>query len=142
MIPLDALARFEDLYSVSRRTGADPTAEYDWEAFNIALMIRVHEKGLPESMTELVDEMQDWFVRHSASGYAPDESAIRKQVSPIWHRLRAGVSPAQDRRRHRRRHTAATLSAACWFYAAAALSGFGFLFIGAMMLSLLLRPKT
>ncbi|MFS4439513.1 hypothetical protein ACMA5I_14995 [Paracoccaceae bacterium GXU_MW_L88] len=33
-------------------------------------------------------------------------------------------------------------TSAYWFYAAAALFGFGLLFIGAMVLSLLLRPKT
>ena len=54
-------------------------------------MIRIHENGLPGSMTELVGEMQDWFVRHSADGEAPDESTIRKRISPIWHRLRAAL---------------------------------------------------
>ncbi len=91
MIPLDALARFEDRHSVFRRSGSGPATKYDWEAFNMALMIRIHEKGLPGSMTELVGEMQDWFVRHSPEGDTPDESTIRKRISPIWRQLRAPV---------------------------------------------------
>lgn len=87
----EGLAGFEDRYTVSRRSSAVPTARYDWEAFYTALMIRIHENGLPGSMTELVGEMQDWFVRHSADGEAPDESTIRKRISPIWHRLRAAL---------------------------------------------------
>lgn len=91
MIPLDALARFEDRHSVFRRSSAGPATKYDWEAFYRALMIHVHDKGLPDSMTELVGEMQDWFVRHSPEGEAPDESTIRKRISPIWRQLRAPV---------------------------------------------------
>ncbi len=91
MITSDTLAKFEDRHSVFRRSNTGPGSKYDWEAAYLAMMIRIHERGLPESLTELVAEMQDWFIRNSADGDAPDESTIRKRISPIWHQLRAPV---------------------------------------------------
>ena len=91
MITADTLGKFEDRHGVFRRTGAGPATKYDWEAFYAELMIRIHERGLPASLTELVADMQEWFVQTSADGDAPDESTIRKRISPIWHQLRAPV---------------------------------------------------
>lgn len=91
MISLGALAKSEDRHSVFRRCCAGSVTKCDWHAFRTVLMVRIHEKGLQGSMTELVGEMQDWFIRHSPNGEAPGESTIRKRTSPIWHQLRAPV---------------------------------------------------
>lgn len=89
MITSDMLTRFEDRHSVFRRSNTGPASKYDWEAAYLAMMVRIHDQGLPESLTELVAEMQDLFIRNSAHGDAPDESTIRKRISPTWHQLRA-----------------------------------------------------
>ena len=91
MITADTLAKFEERHRVYRRSNPGPATKYDWEAAYLAMMIRIHERGLPESLTELVAEMQEWFIQNSADGDAPDESTIRKRISPIWHKLRAPV---------------------------------------------------
>lgn len=52
-------------------------------------MACVYRSGLPEKQADLVGEMQDWFIAASTDGDAPDESTIRKRVSPIWRLLHA-----------------------------------------------------
>ncbi|KGJ02742.1 hypothetical protein SAMN04487972_12817 [Paracoccus halophilus] len=90
-ITADTLAKFEDRHRGCRRSNAGPTMKYDWEHAYLTMIIRIHERGLPASLTELVAEMQEWFIQTSADGDAPDESTIRKRISPIWHQLRAPV---------------------------------------------------
>ena len=51
-------------------------------------MIRLFEHGLPESQAELVGEGQDWFVANAKDGSVPDESQIRRKLSPIWRALK------------------------------------------------------
>lgn len=87
----DALARFEEEHGVFRRIGAGTARGYDWEGFYGAMILRIFRGGLPEKQADLVSEMQDWFIATSADGDAPDESTIRKRVSPIWRLLRAEV---------------------------------------------------
>jgi hypothetical protein len=84
------VARFEDDHELVRRShaGTGPAAKYDWDAFHLAVIVHLHEHGLPETQNEFVGLMQDWFVRHSETGEAPDQSTIRKRISPIWRSLR------------------------------------------------------
>lgn len=89
MILADALAHFEEEHGLFRRVAASVTGGYDWEGFYGALILRIFRNGLPETQAELVSEMQAWFVANSATGDAPDESTIRKRISPIWRMLRA-----------------------------------------------------
>ena len=87
----DVLARFEEEHGVFRRIGAGTAGGYDWEGFYGAMILRIFQRGLPEKQADLVGEMQDWFIATSINGNAPDESTIRKRVSPIWRLLRAEV---------------------------------------------------
>lgn len=91
MITADTLGKFEDRHGVFRRTSAGPATKYDWEAFYTAMMVRIHEQGVPANQTELVGDMQDWFVSNSTDGDAPDESTIRKRISPIWRQPRGAA---------------------------------------------------
>lgn len=88
MIMGDALARFEDLHGIFRRPSTDSSKGYDWEGFYAVLMLRIFRSGLPEKQADLIGEMQDWFIANSTDGDAPDESTIRKRVSPIWRLLK------------------------------------------------------
>ena len=84
------VARFEEDHELVRRShaGTGPAVKYDWDAFHLAVIVYLHEHGLPETQNEFVGLMQEWFVRHSETGEAPDESTIRKRISPIWRSLR------------------------------------------------------
>ncbi|HLS18775.1 MAG TPA: hypothetical protein VK090_03110 [Paracoccaceae bacterium] len=88
MLRADALARFEEEHGIFRRVGASTASGYDWESFYGAMMLRIFRSGLPEKQSDLVSEMQGWFIANSVGGDAPDESTIRKRVSPIWRKLR------------------------------------------------------
>lgn len=89
MIRADVLAHFEEENGLFRRVVASQTKGYDWEGFYKAMVLRLFRSGLPETQADLIGEMQEWFVANSAKGDAPDESTIRKRVSPIWHKLHA-----------------------------------------------------
>lgn len=91
VIMADEMARFEDEHGMFRRRGGGGSVEpkYDWEGFYLAMILRIHNHGVPEEQTELVDEMQDWFMAQSADGKTPEESTIRKRVNPIWRALRS-----------------------------------------------------
>lgn len=87
----DAVDRFEEEHDLAQRPrnyqGGAP--KWDWEGFYTALILRVHEHGLPEQQKELVNEMLGWFERRSETGDAPDISTIRKKISAVWRELRA-----------------------------------------------------
>ena len=85
------LERFEDEHSIlrpQRMGGPGANPKWDWEAFYAALIRRIHERGLPETQSELITDMQAWFERRSETGEAPDESTIRKRIQTIWRELR------------------------------------------------------
>lgn len=94
MIMADEVARFEDEFGIFRRMdrgggGAGPSVKYDWDGFYLQVILRIHEDGLPETQGELVGQMQQWFVEKTDDdGDVPDESTIRRRVSPIWRALR------------------------------------------------------
>jgi len=82
--------RFEDEYDPLHRVHVSPgrSSRHEWEGMLQALMIRLFEHGLPESQAEFVAEGQDWFVANSKDGTVPDESQIRRKLSPIWRALK------------------------------------------------------
>ena len=41
-----------------------------------------------ESQTDFVAEGQDWFVANAKDGSVPDESQIRRKLTPIWRVLK------------------------------------------------------
>ena len=84
------LQQFEEERDLLRRPatniGANP--RYDWDAMYAWLTSSLFEKGVPETQTALVAQVQDWFVQNSRSGEVPDESTIRKRLAPLWRKLR------------------------------------------------------
>ena len=90
MIMADEVARFENEFEIFNRNlgggGSGPAPRYDWDGFYADLIVRIHEHGLPKTQSELIGQMQEWFI--STSGEAPDESGIRRRINPIWRALR------------------------------------------------------
>ena len=82
--------RFEDEYDPLQRVHVSPgrSTRHEWEGMLQFLMIRLFEHGLPESQTDFVAEGQDWFVANAKDGSVPDESQIRRKLSPIWRALK------------------------------------------------------
>ncbi len=93
LILADQARRFEAECDLLRRPASNigSTMRYDWDAMYIALIQRVHDRGVPETQAEWVGEVQDWFVSASETGEVPDERTIRRRLSPIWKALRASV---------------------------------------------------
>lgn len=89
LIPGQQVQKFEDDHELMRRVAGGPgsTPRYDWEAMTSALIVRIHEKGLPATQAELIADMQDWFAEQSADGQVPDERSIRRRVSAVWKTL-------------------------------------------------------
>ena len=81
--------RFEEKNELFRRVSGSTgsVSPYDWEGMLQALVLRVHERGVPTSQGELVADMQEWFVEHSDGNDIPDERSIRRRITPIWRAL-------------------------------------------------------
>ena len=77
---------FEDENDMVRRVASGPgvTSPYDWDGMNVALIQRIHNRGLPATQSELVAEMQDWFSDRSDGKKMPDSRSIRRRITPIW----------------------------------------------------------
>lgn len=90
LIMAEDLRRFEVDCDLLRRPTSriGSTARYDWDGMYIALMVRIHDQGLPATQAECLGEMQEWFVANSETGEAPDERTIRRRLTPIWKALR------------------------------------------------------
>ena len=82
--------KFEAEYDLLRRPAAHigSTARYDWDGMYIALMVRIHDQGLPATQAEWLGEVQEWFVANGDGGEVPDERTIRRRLTPIWKALR------------------------------------------------------
>ena len=82
--------QFEDEYDPLHRVHVSPgrSSRHDWEGMLQFLVIRLFEHGLPESQAEFVAEGQEWFVANAKDGCVPDESQIRRKLSPIWRALK------------------------------------------------------
>lgn len=89
LVPGRQVHQFEDDHDLMRRVsgGTGSASPYDWEGMMQALVIRIHERGLPASQSELIADMQDWFADQSDGDQIPDERSIRRRVSAIWKML-------------------------------------------------------
>jgi hypothetical protein len=85
--------RFEEEHDLLKRphAGVGPALKYDWEGMYVQVAKRIHDQGLPDSQQLFVAEIVAWFVDRSKSGDVPDESTIRRRLSPIWRALRDQV---------------------------------------------------
>ena len=90
LILADDVHAFEEENDMVRRvvTGPGASTPFNWEGMNIALILRIHDHGLPATQAELVAEMQDWFAERSGGQKMPDGRSIRRRVTPIWRALR------------------------------------------------------
>jgi len=81
--------KFEDDHELMRRIagGTGSTSPYDWDGMTSALIVRIHEKGLPATQSELIEDMQAWFAEQSSDGQFPDERSIRRRISSVWKTL-------------------------------------------------------
>lgn len=68
------------------RGGPGVPPRHDWDAFYAALTRRIHEHGVPATQAELVRDMLTWFEGRDVE-HAPDESTIRRKITPIWREL-------------------------------------------------------
>jgi hypothetical protein len=89
MITASEMERFESAHGFARPRASGPGAppRYDWDQFYVALIRRLFNDGMPESLRALVGEMQEWFIENSPTGDAPDESTIRKRITAVWREL-------------------------------------------------------
>jgi hypothetical protein len=89
------MSRFEQQHSIFGRPAATATVpsahpfKCDWGAMWVHVLQRVHEQGLPETQREFVSEIQEWFIRRSPDGDAPDERTIRRRLTPARRTLKA-----------------------------------------------------
>ena len=90
MILAEEVHAFEEENDMVRRVAAGPGAStpYDWEGMTVALVQRIHDRGLPSTQAELIAEMQDWFAEQSDGKKMPDSRSIRRRITPIWRALR------------------------------------------------------
>lgn len=93
LIMAEDVRRFETDCDLLRRPASHigSTARYDWDGMYIALMVRMHDQGLPATQAEWLGEVQEWFVATSESGEVPDERTIRRRLTPIWKALRGSA---------------------------------------------------
>lgn len=90
-VPGADVAAFEaefEIFGKPRLPGSGTKPKYDWEAFWQYLSVRLYREGLPDTQEELVREAQDWFMRRSDDGDAPDGRTLRRRITPLWYELR------------------------------------------------------
>jgi len=83
---------FEDDHHMVRKPpsgggGNGGGALYDWDGMNLALIVRIHNDGLPLTQADLIAEMQHWFADQSNGTKMPDSRSIRRRITPIWNAL-------------------------------------------------------
>ena len=90
LILAEEVHAFEEENDMVRRvaTGPGATSPYDWDGMTVALIQRIHERGLPATQSELVAELQDWFADQSDGKKIPDSRTIRRRITPVWKALR------------------------------------------------------
>jgi hypothetical protein len=90
LIMADQVRAFEAEHDILRRPAAriGSSPRYDWESMYISQIVRVFEQGLPDTQSEWIGEVQDWFAETSEDGQIPDERTIRRRLSPIWKALK------------------------------------------------------
>jgi hypothetical protein len=68
-----------------RRVVAGPgaTYPYNWEGMMVALIQRIHDRGVPVTQSELVTDMQDWFADQSNGAKITDGRTVRRRLTPV-----------------------------------------------------------
>jgi predicted alpha/beta hydrolase family esterase len=50
----------------------------------VILLERIHEFDIPETQTELIGELQDWFADVAENVDVPEENTIHRRLRPLW----------------------------------------------------------
>ena len=89
LILAEEVHAFEEENDMVRRVVAGPgaTSPYNWDGMMIALIQRIHDRGVPETHSELVTDMQDWFADQSDGAKIPDSRTVRRRLAPVWKAL-------------------------------------------------------
>lgn len=90
VIRREEIDRFEAAQGVT--IGEDGTPQrgaprrFDWDGFWVEVCRSIHEDGLPDTQTELVARMSEWFSQNGAA--SPDDSTLKKKLRPLWRKLK------------------------------------------------------
>ena len=87
--PVEAAIRSPDEADVRRR-GAPP--RYDWEGALCEVVVVVNDEGVPETQSEMIERMQDWFAQRLGPDNVPCDSSIKRRVSRFWNRIKPDVA--------------------------------------------------
>jgi hypothetical protein len=61
--------------------GRGAPAKYKWDDFYCALAVMTHAEGIPETQTELIRRMMDWFAKQNLY---PDPTTVKRKVAIFW----------------------------------------------------------
>lgn len=87
--PLEAAIRSPEDTDIRRR-GAPP--RYDWEGALCEVVVVVNDEGVPETQSEMIGRMRDWFAQRLGPDNVPCDSSIKRRVSRFWNRIKPDVS--------------------------------------------------
>lgn len=81
---------FEENNDLVRKVthGKGSGRDYDWDGMNLALIKRIHDHGLPATSTELIAEMQEWFLDQTGGAKMPSVRSVGRRVLPVWRMLK------------------------------------------------------
>ncbi len=73
--------------------GRGAPAKYKWDDFYCALAVMTHADGVPETQTELIRRMIDWFAKQNLY---PDPTTVKRKVAIFWRQYHEALaqSPA------------------------------------------------
>ena len=73
--------------------GRGAPAKYKWDDFYCALAVMTHADGVPETQTELIRRMMDWFAKQNLY---PDPTTVKRKVAIFWRQYHEALaqSPA------------------------------------------------
>ena len=68
------------------RRGGRP-ATYDWDAFYVELIGRIHDAGPPEVQAELIRYIAEWCQNQWGVDNVPSNTTLKAKISAVYRRL-------------------------------------------------------
>jgi hypothetical protein len=69
--------------------GRGAPAKYKWDDFYCALAVMTHAEGIPETQTELIRRMMDWFAKQNLY---PDPTTVKRKVAIFWRQYHEAIA--------------------------------------------------
>lgn len=69
--------------------GRGAPAKYKWDDFYCALAVMTHADGVPETQTELIRRMMDWFAKQNLY---PDPTTVKRKVAIFWRQYHEAIA--------------------------------------------------